>query len=100
MKSRVLALCIFLTFSLLPAVGERTGWLTVYNNSQFQVDVTIGSHCTKRIEPNSNHTFELPMGDYQLSCISREGQRAYTSLYLSDSRPYTQWTITDWELGR
>lgn len=100
MKRQALVLFLLFSLSLLPAAGERTGWLTVYNNSQSQIDVTVGSHCTQRIEPESSHTFELPMGDYDLSCISREGKRAYTSLYLSDSRPYTQWTITDWELGR
>lgn len=97
---RTMLLIVFLCFSLLPALGERRGWLTVYNDSQTSVEVTVGSHCTKRLEPNSNHTFDLPMGDYQLSGISREGKRVYSSCSLSDTNPYTQWNITDWELNR
>ncbi len=95
-----LLLLLFLALTLVPVAGERRGWLTIYNDSQQQVDVTVSGFCTKRLDPNSNHTFDLPMGDYQLSGISREGKRVYASCSLSDTNPYTQWNITDWELGR
>lgn len=97
---RTLLITLFLVITLLPVLGERRGWLTVYNDSHSIVEVTVGGHCTKLLDPNSNHTFDLPMGDYQLSGISREGKRVYSSCSLSDTNPYTQWNITDWELNR
>lgn len=99
---RTLLLLVFLAFTLIPALGgsDNRGWLTVYNDSQTIVDVTVSGRCSKRLDPNSNVTFELPWGDYQLSGISREGKRVYSTCWLSENAPYTQWNITDWELSR
>lgn len=91
---------LLLAALLTPARGDRRGWLTVYNDSQQSVEVTVSGHCTRRLDPCSNQTFELPMGDYQLTGISRDGKRVYSSCSLSDTNPYTQWNITDWELSR
>lgn len=82
-------------------IGATVAEITVYNESGFEVYISISGYDKGKLEPGYSRTYKVPIGGHRVEARtdSRFDKRAYIDLVLSSTYPYDQWYIKNSDLN-
>jgi hypothetical protein len=108
MKRIVILLCLFLlVLAAVPAsvlgqsIGATSGEISVYNESGFDVFISISDHDRGKIEAGYSKTYRVPLGEHRVVATTdpKFDKEAHADFVISGTYPTDSWYIHNDDLN-
>lgn len=83
------------------STGAKVGEITVYNESGFDVEITISDKDRGKLEAGYSKTYRVPLGEHRVEAEtdSRYDKSGYKDFVISGTYPYDSWYLKNSDLN-